>query len=78
MFRRFSPLFIILLLFINLLSITATASSQLVYNSAANNDERSSTSNYVSVNSNNSIIAGAYSKEVILFVEIVFGNPANV
>ena len=67
MFRRFTPLFIVLLLFINLLSIAATASSQLVYNSAANNDERSSTSNYVSVNSNNSIIAGAYSKEVILF-----------
>jgi len=67
MFRRVIPLIITSILAINILSITVTASSQLLYNSAANNDEKSSTSNYVSVNENNSIIAGAYSREVILF-----------
>ena len=67
MFRRVIPLIITSILAINILSVSVTASSQLLYNSAANNDEKSSTSNYVSVNENNSIIAGAYSREVILF-----------
>ena len=67
MFRRFVPLFLISLLAFNLLSISVSASSGLVYNSAATNDIKSSTSNYVSVNHDNSIIAGAYSKEVVLY-----------
>ena len=67
MFRRFAPLFLISLLAFNLLSISVSASSGLVYNSAATNDIKSSTSNYVSVNHDNSIIAGAYSKEVVLY-----------
>ena len=67
MFRRFVPLFLISLLAFNLLSISVSASSGLVYNNAATNDIKSSTSNYVTVNHDNSIIAGAYSKEVVLY-----------
>ena len=67
MVRRLTPLLIALLLGMSIFSVAATASSQLIYNSSANNDEKASTSNYVSVNSDNSIIAGAYSKEVVLF-----------
>ena len=65
--RRIITISLTLILAVHILSIAATASSQLVYNGAATNEEKSSTSNYVTVNHDNTIIAGAYSKEVILF-----------
>ena len=67
MSRRFVCISLILLMGLSLVSVTTSASSQLLYSGAATNDEKSSTSNYVAVNHDNTIIAAAYSREVILF-----------
>ncbi len=65
MFRKFVASFLTVCILGNLICINASASSQLVYNDVTNIDDSSAFSSYVSVNSNNTIIASSYSNDLV-------------
>ena len=66
MFRKAIALFLTVCILGNLISINASASSQLVYNDVTNSDDSAASSTYVTVNFNNTIIASTYSNDLLL------------
>ncbi|MFL2983943.1 MAG: WD40 repeat domain-containing protein [Candidatus Poseidoniaceae archaeon] len=66
MFRKAIALFLTVCILGNLISINASASSQLVYNDVTNSDDSTASSTYVTVNFNNTIIASTYSNDLLL------------
>ena len=66
MFRKVVALFFTVCILGNIISINASASSQLVYNDVTNSDDSTASSTYVDVNFNNTIIASTYSNDLLL------------
>jgi WD40 repeat protein len=76
MIRKVIASFLTLCIIGNLICSIPSASSQLVYNDVTYNDDSSSSSSYVAVNPDNTVIASAYSNDLILhnttdFLEMV-------
>lgn len=66
MLRKGIAIFLTICILGNIISINASASSQLVYNDVTNNDDSGSSSSYVSVNHDNTLIASSYSNDLLL------------